>query len=196
MEKRESFANTLCDILVKHQAFNPAEARALQRSFKNSEKENFDDFLLEEGLVEEAVLLRALSEYYQVPAVDVTGYFFDTEFLRNFPKDFLLRNRIIPLEMEDDILIIVANEPDDADLLSKIGAYTSEDVQFRVGLARDICDAVKEFYEKSPTDLLSDDDLLDEQLVQEERLHKLMDYEQEEVEPLIKIEVDTEDEEQ
>ena len=162
---------------------------------KVPDKEYFDDFLLEEGLIEEEPLLRALAEYYQVPSVDVTGYFFDTDLLRNFPKDFLLRNRIVPLEMEDDILIVVANDPDNPDLLSSIGAYTSEDIQFRVGLARDITDAVTEFYEKSPTDLLDDQDLADEQLEEEERYHSLLHYEDEDVEPTIKQEIDKDEEE-
>ena len=188
MEKRETFAQALCQILVRQQVVSEAEGRALQRSFKNSEKENFDDFLLEEGLVEEVTLLRALSEYYQVPPVDVSGYFFDHQLLRNFPKDFLLRNRIIPLEMEDDIIIMAASEPDNADLLSSIGAYTSEDIQFRVGLSRDITDAVKEFYDKSPTDLLDDQGALEEQLEEEESFHDLLREDEDDIVPTIKQE--------
>ncbi len=177
MEKKEKFAVELCTILVKQGVINEAEGRSMQRAFKNADRDTFDEFLLEEGLVEEAPLLIALSEYYQVPAVDVTGYFFDTELLRNFPKDFLLRNGIVPLEMEDDVLIVVASNPDNADLVSGLGAYTSEDIQFRVGLARDISDAVKEFYEKSLTDLMDEQDYQDEQLIEEERFHSLISEE-------------------
>ena len=195
MEKREQFAEALCVILVKHKVMSEAEGRAMQRSFKNSESDIFDDFLLAEGLVEEEQLLRALSEYYQVPPIDVTGYFFDTLLLRNFPKDFLLRNCIIPLEMDEDIMIVVAGNPDNPDLLSGIGAYATEDIQFRVGLARDITDAVKEFYEKSLTDITSDDDLIDEQLGQEERFHSLLQDEDEDMEPTIKQEINTGEEE-
>lgn len=195
MEKRETFAQALCDVLVKQRVVSESEARALGRAFKNSEKENFDDFLLEEGLVDENVLLRALSQYYQVPSVDVTGYFFDTQLLRNFPKDFLLRNRIVPLEVEDDFMTIVASDPDNTDLLSAIGAYTSEDIQFRVGLGRDISDAVKEFYDKSDTDLIddSDTDLIDEQLGEEVRYHDLLHDEDEDIGATVKEEIDNED---
>jgi hypothetical protein len=181
MEKKEKFAVELCAILVKQGIMNEAEGRSMQRAFKNADRDNFDEFLLEEGLVEEAPLLIALSEYYQVPAVDVTGYFFDTELLRNFPKDFLLRNGIVPLEMEDDVLIVVASNPDNTDLISGLGAYTSEDIQFRVGLARDISDAVKEFYDKSLTDLMDEQDYQDEQLIEEERFHSLISEEDEDV---------------
>ena len=195
MEKRETFAQGLCDVLVKQKVVTEAEGRALARAFKSSEKENFDDFLLEEGLIDENVLLRALGQYYQLPPVDVTGYFFDTQLLRNFPKDFLLRNRIIPLEMENDFLTVVASDPDNADLLSAIGAYTSEDIQFRIGLGRDITDSVKEFYDKSDTDLIDDNDtdLIDEQVGQEERYHNLLNDEDEDIGATVKEEIDTEE---
>lgn len=192
MEKREKFAQELSEILVKHRVVSEAEGRSLQRTFKNADRDNFDEFLLEEGLVEEAPLLTALSEYYQVPAVDVTGYFFDTELLRNFPKDFLLRNCIVPLEMEDDVLIVVASNPDNPDLLSGMGAYTSEDIQFRVGLARDISDAVKEYYDKSLTDLMDEQDYQDEQLIEEERFHSLINEEDEDA-TAIQKDIDNED---
>lgn len=196
MEKRETFAQALCDVLVRQRVVSESEARALARAFKNSEKENFDDFLLEEGLIDESALLRALGQYYQLPAVDVTGYFFDTQLLRNFPKDFLLRNRIIPLEVEDDFMTVVASDPDNPDLLSAIGAYTSEDIQFQVGLGRDISDAVKEFYDKSPTDLIddSDTDLIDEQLGQEERYHSLLNDEDEVIGATVKEDLDSDEE--
>lgn len=192
MEKREKFAQELSEILVKHRIISEAEGRSMQRAFKNADRDNFDEFLLEEGLVEEAPLLTALSEYYQVPAVDVTGYFFDTELLRNFPKDFLLRNCIVPLEMEDDVLIVVASNPDNPDLLSGMGAYTSEDIQFRVGLARDISDAVKEYYDKSLTDLMDEQDYQDEQLIEEERFHSLINEEDEDA-TAIQKDIDNED---
>lgn len=192
MEKREKFAQELSEILVKHGVVTEAEGRSIQRTFKNADRDNFDEFLLEEGLVEEVPLLTALSDYYQVPAVDVTGYFFDTELLRNFPKDFLLRNGIVPLEMEDDVLVVVASNPDNPDLVSGLGAYTSEDIQFRVGLARDIADAVKEFYDKSLTDLMDEQDYQDEQLIEEERFHSLINEEEEDA-TAIQKDIDNED---
>lgn len=195
MEKKELFAQEICDILRKNRVVSEPEAKALFRSFKNADKETFDDFLLEEGLIEEEALLKALGEYYKVPSVDVTGYFFDTILLQNFPKDFLLRNKVIPLEIDEDILIVAASEPDDMDLLSGFGAYTSDDIEFRVGLARDICDAVKEFYDKSPTDLLDDQDSLEEELYEHERYKDILHESDDEKGLTIKQEIDTDENE-
>lgn len=185
MERRETFAQELCEILVKHGVFNSAEGRAMQRSFKNTEQENFDDFLLSEGLVDDKAILRALGEYYQIPPIDVVGYFFDTLLLRNFPKDFLIRNRIVPLEKDENILIMVASQPNDPELLSKIGQYTSADIQFKVGLGRDIEDSVKEYYDTSLTDLPDDEQQLEDDMVEQKRYHDLLEEDEEDMIPII-----------
>lgn len=94
--------------------------------------------------------------------------------------------------MEDDVLVVVASNPDNPDLVSGLGAYTSEDIQFRVGLARDIADAVKEFYDKSLTDLMDEQDYQDEQLIEEERFHSLINEEEEDA-TAIQKDIDNED---
>ncbi len=44
---------------------------------------------------------------------------------------------------------MVAGNPADQSLLEEIAKHVSYDIQLVVGLRRDICDAVKEFYDKS-----------------------------------------------
>jgi len=158
---RQTFVDRLSDILVKADVVSEQEARVYKEQFEKSDADAFEYFLYDEGLVSKEDLLNALSRYYQVPAVDVEGYFFDHELLLNFPKDFLLRNEIIPLELDEDgnFLIIAAARPDDETLVSKIGIYSSSDVQFQVGLALDIDDAIKEFYDKAVTEVPEDIDL-------------------------------------
>lgn len=151
MKHTHDFVDSLCTILLKQGALKRDDAQALKKAFYDRSDIGFDEFLLQEGLVSRTQLLNALSEYYQVPAFDVTGYFFEHERLHEFPKDFLLRNLIIPLERDENILVVIAANPGDEDLLPEIGAHVSYDIQFMVGIAQDITDAVKEFYEKSLT---------------------------------------------
>lgn len=159
MERKQQFEAGLTKILVSNKVLTEEEAKAMHVAFVDSEKEQLDEFLLDEGLVEEEDLLSALAQYYEVPAFDVVGYFFDTFQLRKFPKDFLLRNAIIPLEVDENIMIMIASEPNNPELLDKIGEHVSYDIRFRVGLRRDICDAVKEFYDKADTEESQDQDL-------------------------------------
>jgi len=166
MKKREAFAQGLANILVKNKVIALQESQSMKVIFRDSTKETFDEFLLEEGFVQESDLLKALSEYFQVPSFDVLGYFFDHNLIIKFPKGFLLRNGIIPLEVDQNMLITIASRPDTSGLESAIREYVSYDVNFMVGLNRDICDAVKEFYDRALSEVEEDVDLREERRVE------------------------------
>lgn len=146
--KRREIVDELSVILVKNKAISLKDLVPLAESFKNRDDIAFEDFLLEEGVVEKSDLLKALSEYYQLPAVDVVGEFFDHQFLRLIPKDIMLRNFFIPHWRDADLLAIVAAEPNDPDLPALVGKYVTHNLTFEVGLAQDIRDTIREFYDE------------------------------------------------
>jgi hypothetical protein len=90
----EVFIHSLCEILVKNRALKNRDSKDLQDLFERSTALYFEDFLLEEDLVSKEDLLQALSEYYQMPAVDVIGIFFDHHLVRMFPKDVMIRTSV------------------------------------------------------------------------------------------------------
>lgn len=150
MKKSEKFVESICSILEKNNVVAEKESVDLKRLFRESLYDDFEDFLLQEGLVQKDDLLKALSIYYKVPPFDVMGHFFDHYLVVRFPKDFLLRNAIIPLqELNENMLVVVAANPDDESLLPEIGNFDSSDIQFMVGIAEDIIEAVEEFYDQS-----------------------------------------------
>lgn len=175
--RHESFIDGITAILAKRNIIKATEAAALRKSFKESAKPYFDEFLLDEGLVEKDDLLEALAEYYQVPAFDVVGYFFDHELVRMFPQDFLIRNGIIPIEQDENILVVVASDPSNPDLLPRIGNYVSYDVQFRVGIRSDIVDAIEEFYQRSLTEVDYDRELDEQREMHETEIRKARELE-------------------
>lgn len=160
MKKDVSFVQRLTTSLLANQAITQKEADSLVAMFHDRAKGRVDSFLLDEGMVEREDLLKALSAMYQVPYFDVNGYFFENELLQTFPRDVLINKGIIPLQVDEDILIMVASNPEDPELLDIIGNSVSYDVQFNVGLRRDIMDAVEEYYE--PSLLLEDEDQFDD----------------------------------
>jgi len=151
MASEPRFVKDVSSILAKQGAISEGEALAMQEAFDRSSQEAFDQFLLDEGFVDEDDLLKALSDYYQVPSFSVGDYFFNTRLLRMFPKSFLLRNAVIPVERDENMFIMVAAHPNDETLPAKIGEHVSYDIRFRVGIYGDICNAVKEFYDKATT---------------------------------------------
>ena len=173
MKKGETFVEALTTILQKQGAIAPDQAKVLKKAFFDRSDLAYDDFLLQEGLISRTELLNALSTLYQVAAFDVTGYFFIHELLRQFPKDLLLRLIVIPVEREENTLIMVASDPNDSELLTQLGKVVSYDLQFMVGLGQDISDAVKEFYDPSLT-ALQTDDVVDEAVQEDIELEELM----------------------
>lgn len=147
MEKEATFVQRLTSALVKNKVIEVSEAESLVAMFHDRAKGRVDYFLLDEGVVERDDLLEALEAVYQVPSFDAKGYFFDHELLQLFPKDVLISKAMIPLQVDEDILIMIASNPEDEDLLDVIGHYVSYDVEFNVGLRRDVVDAVEEYYD-------------------------------------------------
>ena len=158
MSKKKAFVRELTKLLQNKNLVSIEDSFELQNDFSRKSKETYDNFLLSEGIVQKDDLLEVLSEYYKVPYFDTTGYFFKQVLLHQFPKSFLLQNAIIPVEHDGDILIVVASDPRDEELLSKMGQYVSYEIRFRVGLYRDITRAVREFYEGSPSLPASEED--------------------------------------
>lgn len=153
MRKKETFAQELSDILIKQRVVSAEVARQIQDSYGRSSIDEFDDFLLEEGLVAKEDILKALSDYYKVPAFDVTGKFFDRLLLQNFPKEFLIRNVVIPREEEnEDMLMVVAADPQRPGLEAAMREFANADISFLVGIRQDIIDAINEYYDKADTE--------------------------------------------
>jgi type IV pilus assembly protein PilB len=180
MERRKSFAEGLSKILVKHKLIKAEEAVSLQRLFEESPKEYFDDFLLEEGIVDKEDLIKALQEYFKVPAVDVVGYFFQPFLVRKFPKDVLHRYAFIPMDVDENMMSVVASDPDDPQLLPLIAEYVSYDIHVNVGLRQDITDAITEFYDKPLTEVQEDVDSRTERLEERGERSQVLDEEEEE----------------
>ena len=63
----------------------------------------------------------------------------------------MIRYKFIPLERDQNMLVVVASNPNDQELLKIIGDSVSYDVRFQVGLAQDIMDAAQEFSDYSVT---------------------------------------------
>jgi hypothetical protein len=149
MKKEISFVQRLTTSLLNNQAITQKEADSLVTMFHDRAKGRVDNFLLDEGMVEREELLKSLSDVYQVPYFDANGYFFEHELLHTFPKDVLISKGIIPLQVDEDVLIMLASNPEDTELLEVIGNSVSYDIQFNVGIYRDIMEAIEEYYDQS-----------------------------------------------
>ena len=54
-QESTTFVQGLCEILVKNGNVSAEDAQAMVQSFKDSAQEQFDEFLLDEGLVDRKI---------------------------------------------------------------------------------------------------------------------------------------------
>lgn len=142
------FVDKLADAFVKLQVFSHQEAESLVKEFQGRAKGRIDDFLLDEGIVDRETLLKALQAVYGVAPFDVRGHFFNHQLLLFFPKDFLINQGFIPLDVDDELMTIVMSNPEDEETLDTLSRYVSYNVTVFVGIRRDISDAVEEYYDE------------------------------------------------
>jgi hypothetical protein len=74
-------------------------------------------------------------------------------------------------------MVVVTSHPNNPELLLEIGKYVSYDIQFYVGIGLNICDAVKEFYDKSDTEDIDEESIEENVLAGE--FHFLQDANEE-----------------
>lgn len=151
MKPASAFIHTLTDILVHDHVFTEQQAIDLEKAFVDSPIEEFDEFLLGLDIASKDQILEALGKHYQVPYFDVQGFFFDPFLVHKFPKGFLLRNGVIPIEVDNDIMGFAVANPKQKGLTAQIMKFVSHRVRFNVGIKRHICDAVKETYDEPET---------------------------------------------
>lgn len=146
--KKQVFIERLAGALVKLNTMSQQEADSFIKEFKDRARGRVEDFLLDEGLVDRETLLNALQAVYEVPQFDVRGHFFNRQLLLFVPKDFLIDKGIIPLEMDDEIMVVVMSNPEDEDVLETLGNYVSYNVDVMIGIHKDIIDAIEEYYDE------------------------------------------------
>jgi hypothetical protein len=151
-----NFVERLADVLIKIKALKPEERDAIAVNFKNRQKDNFGYFLLDEGLVSRQQLLRAYSLLYNLPALDVQGFMFDHDLVTSFDKDVLLEQEAIPVESDESIIIFCVSDPEKPGLEEELGKYTDSIVELQVGIGRDILDAIEDYFEDVPDEMLYD----------------------------------------
>jgi hypothetical protein len=150
----KKYAAAIGEILFRHGALSKEDVQALKKDFTAGEPEQLNYFLLDEELVSKEELLKALSEYYEVPYFDVRGYQFNHDLLALFPQDFLVHNAVIPIEFDGVMLTVVTGNPNDQELREKIQQFLPQHVlEFRVGIVRDIVDEARAYYEAPPEEI-------------------------------------------
>jgi len=134
------------DVLLKSGLINEAqleEALALQKVTKKK----LGEILIEKTLIKESDLLKALSEFYQLPLIDLDIVTIDPKVLGLFPMELLEKHNLLPLEIKDQNVIVATNDPLDVLALQEIRYVSGRQVKPVLAGHKQITDYLKKSYD-------------------------------------------------
>jgi type II secretory ATPase GspE/PulE/Tfp pilus assembly ATPase PilB-like protein/GAF domain-containing protein len=127
--------------LINHGILSPKE---LESSLIKARKDKVDleDLLLHERGIKRSDLGKSLESYYGIPYF---GYNDSTllpiSYFEGLNKKHLIRNHWVPVHADDDLVVVLLDDPTDVDKVRSIKmTFPKREIQFKVGLKADIVD--------------------------------------------------------
>lgn len=107
---------------------------------------NFEDYLIQDGIVSEEALLRAYSEHLGYLFVDLSQHPIDPECISLIPFKFANRNTVIPVKREDNVLTVALRDPFDISITDQLNTLTQLNIDVVISRAEDIRSAIRFHY--------------------------------------------------
>lgn len=116
---------TLIDELVRLNIITTEDIAPFSDLAQNENKD-FGQILIDKALISDPELLTLKSKLYHLPTVDLEGYEFNREVLKEFSEDIVNFYRIAPFEKEGNILKVAIINPEAIDALEAL-KFIAED---------------------------------------------------------------------
>ena len=116
---------TLVDELVRLNIISTGDTTTFSDLAQNENKD-FGQVLVEKALVSDSDLLAIKSKLYRLPTVDLEGYEFNREVLKEFSEDVVNFYKVAPFEKEGDVLKVAIINPEAVDALEAL-KFIAED---------------------------------------------------------------------
>ncbi len=107
------------EILIERGALNPEDLPFVVEKLKVTSK-RFGEICVEESFITEEALALALSEQYGIEYVDARGMRPNETILNTLPPDAIYRYRFVPLEEQENSLVILISDPTDVIKLDEL----------------------------------------------------------------------------
>jgi type II secretory ATPase GspE/PulE/Tfp pilus assembly ATPase PilB-like protein len=121
------------------------EAQQIQQAGRGS----FGSVVAKRGWVSPQSLAMALSLHLNLPLIDLTRHSVQPEVLRQVPEDFARKHHLIPLDVLEDGLAVVMEDPTDIQVLEELTARSGMRILPMVGVRADILTAIDLNYKAS-----------------------------------------------
>jgi len=138
----------LGELLIEKGLITAEELKELL-SVQQKEGGRLGDLLVKQGYIRTEELLTILSSQYNVPVVDLKKNEVQPQALALVPEEIARKSAIIPLEIDEDSLLLAMAFPDDVRTLRDISTRTGKRVQVVIASMNDINNAIDLYYRAS-----------------------------------------------
>jgi type IV pilus assembly protein PilB len=105
--------------------------------------ERFGEICVNDGMVTEEAVSRALAEQFGLEFVDLQGFKIDEAILSEFPPDVIYRLHFVPLYQEDESLVIAIADPTDVINLDELELLLDRPLKIKVAAKSQISQIIK-----------------------------------------------------
>jgi type IV pilus assembly protein PilB len=105
--------------------------------------ERFGEICVNDGMVTEEAVSRALAEQFGFEFVDLQGFKIDEAILSEFPPDVIYRLNFVPLYQEDKTLVIAIADPTDIINLDELEMLLDRPLKIKVAAKSQIAQIIK-----------------------------------------------------
>jgi type IV pilus assembly protein PilB len=99
--------------------------------------------LVEQGVLDEDQLAKALAEQWRLPYYSLSGFHVDSEFFKTIPVELMYRYPFVPYEDREGVLTIVLADPTNLPLLDELELVLRRELRFGIGSRSAILESLK-----------------------------------------------------
>lgn len=148
-------SNQLVQLIINTKLASAEQVEAIFVEARKKSK-RFEEILLESSLVSEDQLAILVAESFRLDFVDLNFYHVNTVALSYLNPTLARRYRCIPIDIQQDRLVVAMAEPANLVALDDLRAITDKDIKVVVATSSGILASIDRFYRlDSETDLIS-----------------------------------------
>jgi len=132
----------LGEILVEHGVLTP-EVVVAAAEVAMQERRWMGAVLVEQGVLDEDQLAKALAEQWRLPYYSLAGFHVDSEFFKTISVELMYRYPFVPYEDREGVLTIVLADPTNLPLLDELELVLRRELRFGIGSRSAILESLK-----------------------------------------------------
>ncbi len=113
---------------------------------KASGSKDFEEYLIQKGIISEEVLLKVYSDHLGRPLVDLSQFPIDPQSISLVPIKFAIQHMVIPVKLEDGALTVALRDPFDISIIDQLNTLTQLHIDVVLSKSEDIQAAIQFHY--------------------------------------------------